>query len=163
MRGSTGRDGTGYVPDENNVQVRGHDGQQVTIRQDWPPRIEQIEARFGKLPDSVIFAWGDTIFVPGGAMLPPWLLEHELTHLDQQKDFGGVDPWWDRYLIDDGFRLEMELEAHQVEYKMFCRAHPDRNLRVQYLHSIASRLSDELYGSVITKGDAIKRIRGNIR
>lgn len=159
MRSATGRHGNGNVGNPDNLQVRGQDGTQVQIVHEWPPRIEEIEKRFGQLPDSVIFAWDDKIMVPGGRPIDPWLIDHELVHLGQQKDIGGVDVWWDKYLVDDEFRLDQELAAHVVEYRSFCRHERDRNRQAAYLNWIAGRLAHKMYGNIISRGDAMRRIR----
>lgn len=159
MRSKRKVNNAGHVGDTNNVQVRGPEGNQVEIVTEWPPRRAEIEGRFGKLPDSVIFAWGDKIMVPGGAPLQQWLVDHELVHLQQQKDIGGVDQWWDKYLVDDQFRLDQELEAHVVEYRSYCRAFRDRNEQARYLSLIGGRLANKMYGSIISKGEAMRRIR----
>ena len=160
MRGARKRHQTNPIGNADDLQVRGSIlPQGVEIVHEWPPRRAEIEERFGELPDGVIFAWGDKIMVPSGAHLWQWLVDHEAVHLRQQKEAGGVDPWWDRYLVDDEFRLEQELEAHVAEYRTFCLHERDRNERARYLNAIAGRLSSKMYGRLITRGQAMKRIR----
>ena len=122
----------------------------------FPPNIEEIRKVF-PLTGEEIFAYGNTIYNPSGITLSPELQAHEEVHAKQQ----AFDPrgWWDRYLIDPQFRLEQELEAHQVEYRTFCRNHKDRNLRNRYLMAIAKRLSGPVYGSIVSQKEARKLIR----
>lgn len=129
------------------------------IKQGFPPNIEAIIERFPvvrELP-GVIFAWDGIIFNPSGGHLEPWLVEHEKVHFKQQNR----DPegWWERYLKDTEFRLEQELEAHRVEYRVFCRHNKDRNQRARYLSMIAGRLAAPMYGNVISRAEAARRIR----
>lgn len=159
MRSPTGRHGNNPLADADDVQICGPDGDKVEIVQEWPPRINEIEQRFGELPDTVIFAWGNKIMVPSGNRLDQWLIDHELVHLRQQKDIGGVDVWWDKYLVDDEFRLDQELDAHIVEYKSFCRYVRDRNDQAKYLNWIGGRLANKMYGNIISRGEAMRRIR----
>ena len=125
---------------------------------DFPPNIELIRQHFA-LSGNEIFTYGDTVYNPTGEQLPPWLKAHEAVHIKQQQD---VDPgvWWDRYLRDPGFRLEMELPAHQVEYAIFYRHCSVRNVRRAYLKTMARRLSGPIYGHMIGYAEAMKKIRG---
>ena len=104
-----------------------------------------------------IFAYGDTIYNPLGGAMPIWIIEHEEVRRDQQRK--GVKQWWASYLEDDDFRFNMELEAHQVEYRCFCRHNKDRNDQAKYLFWIAKRLSSKMYGSMITLREAVSLIR----
>lgn len=42
------------------------------------------------------------------------LIAHEETHARQQKEFGWLK-WWAKYLLSREFRMEMEVEAYQVQ------------------------------------------------
>lgn len=121
-----------------------------------PPIIDAIRLAF-PLSGNEIFAWGDIIYNPSKTTIPPWLIAHEEVHQRQQGE--DVRGWWDRYLIDAEWRFTQELEAHQVEYRVFCVLNKDRNHRARYLNMISHRLSSKLYGNVITKYEAMKRIK----
>lgn len=127
------------------------------VEADFPPNIEEIRNVF-PLRGGEIFAWDGTIYNPGGGTLPQWLIDHELCHFAQQD--GDPEIWWDRYLVDEKFRYEQELEAHQEEYSSYCRHNKDRNMRIKYLQLIARRLSSPMYGSVVTYREAMKNIKG---
>lgn len=122
----------------------------------FPPNIESILEVF-PITGSEIFAYGDTIYNPSGASLTPALIAHEGVHSRQQGD--DVEGWWDRYLVDEKFRFQQELEAHQQEYKTFSHFHRDRNTRFHYLAAIAKRLAGKLYGSLVSAKDARKLIK----
>lgn len=123
---------------------------------DFPPNIKDIKNRF-TLTGRELFAWGDIIFNPSGSKVPKQLLAHEHVHSKQQGD--KIKAWWDRYLIDKEFRLSQELEAHQVEYYVFCKNEPNRNRRRIYLKIVAKKLSSRIYGKMITFGKAKELIR----
>jgi len=53
----------------------------------------------------------------------------------------------------------MELEAHQVEYAVYCDKHKDRNARARYLQAVGQRLSSPLYGSIVSLKVAKERIQ----
>lgn len=106
-----------------------------------------------------IFAYGDTIYNPSGCDVPPWLVAHEEVHSRQQEEYGSVEEWWDRYLIDAQFRLDMETEAHQKEYRVYCYHNKDRNDRVRYLTIVARKLAAPLYAYELALPDAKRRIK----
>ena len=122
-----------------------------------PPIIEKIKGRFPDLTGNEIFAYDNVIYNPSRGALPPWLIEHEKVHFKQQ----GNDPdgWWDRYLVDDEFRFAMELQAHRVEYRVFCKHHKDRNHRAMYLLALSRRLASDMYGNITTVRHARKMIK----
>lgn len=131
----------------------------MRIITDFPPNISDIADVF-PLRGGEVFAYGDAIYNPGGAPLPPWIVAHEQVHFVQQHDAGGAVAWWGRYLTDPKFRYEQELEAHRVEYKEFCSTtRATRNERRAYLKALARRLSSPMYGSVVTYAEARKAIK----
>ena len=129
----------------------------MIIINEYPPNIKQIKEAF-PLKGREIFAWGGTIYSPSGVDIPVWLIEHEKVHFKQQKHIGGPEAWWERYLVDTQFRFEQELEAHQVEYRAYCRQTKDRNMHIRYLLVIARRLASPMYGSVVDARGAMKAI-----
>ena len=122
----------------------------------YPPNIDAIRAQF-PITGQEIFAWAGIIYNPSGNPLPTWLVDHEKVHFKQQD--GNPEAWWDRYIIDEEFRLEQELEAHRVEYRSFCRQNKDRNSRARYLHQMANRLAAPMYGGIISRVEAVRRIK----
>jgi hypothetical protein len=122
---------------------------------DYPPIYDRIAKAF-PLRGREIFAFSDTIYNPGGYDIPLWLVAHEEVHQKQQGD--DAEGWWDRYLVDTEFRYEMEFEAHQQEYRSYCKHVKDRNARVKYLNLVAGKLAAPLYGSVVSVREAKRRI-----
>jgi hypothetical protein len=111
-----------------------------------PPNIADIEKVFGAVcrKPSVMFCYGDTIYAPGGIVVPPQLIAHEAIHSERQGDSPG--DWWHRYLHEIEFRYSEELLAHRAEYAAMLTS----PLRKRYLKAIAKRLSGPLYGHANT-------------
>jgi len=124
-----------------------------------PPNFETIQ-RFLPVVGKEIFAYGNIIYNPSGGQLPNYLIAHEEIHERQQG--GSPEGWWGRYLKDEEFRLQQELEAHRVEWRVFQQEVKDRNKRSIYLHWISRRLSHKMYGSLVTLSDAKKLIKERI-
>lgn len=126
----------------------------------YPPNYERIVAAFPavKYEKYAIFAYGDAIYNPSGAYLPPEKLAHEHVHALQQLEVG-IDWWWETYCIDRMFRLKEEIPAHRIDYKVFCENVSDRNERARYLHWLAGSLSGGLYGNLLTLEEAKKEIK----
>ncbi len=110
-----------------------------------------------ELTGNEIWCYGNTIHNPSGGMLPYAKIAHERTHRDQQGD--DIDGWWELYLEDSDFRLQQELEAHIVEYRVFCLRQRNSKLRQAYLEDIGERLSSGTYGSMIPKGPAMYMVK----
>ena len=130
----------------------------MKIVKEFPPNIEAIRAKF-PLKGSEIFCWGDIIYSPSTDRLPTWLIMHESVHTRQQKEIGGTEIWWERYLKDTKFRFEQELEAHQVEYRSFCELARERVRRRIYLKIVARKLASPMYGRMVTFEKAKKLIK----
>ena len=128
----------------------------MQIKVDWPPNIKQIEQVF-PIKKGVIFTWGQCIYNPDDIVIGRPLMAHESVHMVQQNSQPQI--WWDRYLVDKDFRFKQELEAHQSEYREFCRLSRGREKRVKFLFLIAVRLQSPLYGSMCTIAEARKSIK----
>ena len=129
----------------------------MKIVKEFPPIYDKIKEKF-TLSGREIFAWGNIIYNPGEGELGPELIAHEKIHKKQQGN--DIEGWWEKYLADDNFRFKQELEAHQMEYKEFCKLNKDRNIRHRYLVYLGGRLSSPVYGSMVSQMEAIKSIRG---
>jgi hypothetical protein len=132
------------------------------IRYEEPPNTEAIRARFPNLGPGTVFAYGNVIYVPGGAPrvgrlhvpagaeLPHHLVVHEEVHFDQQDAKGGPESWWNHYLLDDAFRLEQEVEAYRAQLA----AVPDRAERRRVTAKVVKDLAGPMYGRIVTKEQA---------
>ena len=105
--------------------------------------------------DSTFWTYGDTIYNPGGRVLPDHIIAHEKTHMRQQETCeGGKDAWWKEYLANPRFRLEQEAEAYAAQYRFFCEQVRDRNARALILDRICTSFSGPLYQLALTKQQA---------
>ena len=129
----------------------------VTILAELPPNIDQIRKAF-RLSGREIFAWDGVIYAPASRGLPPHLIEHEKIHFRQQREVGGPQAWWNRYVEDPRWRLEQEMEATIVEYRVYSTTH-GRKQRRAFLDVLAKRLSSPMYGGMITTKAAKARIK----
>lgn len=122
-----------------------------------PPNFEAIAHRFPSAwRESVVFAYGEQIFVPSGKPMAPQFVIHEKIHCARQQEMG-VEAWWQQYLDDDQFMYDEELLAHAGEYRYICM-NAARKARRAYLQIIAKRLSSPLYGRPVSKAKAERDI-----
>lgn len=127
---------------------------------DYPPMFNQIRIAF---PDAVkpgvVFAWGDTLYNPSNGKVPRELMAHEEIHAERQgKTESDIIDWWNRYLVDPGFRLDEELPAHQAEYRAYCKRHGSG--REKFLGHVAARLASPLYGGLVNFREAKNLVMG---
>ncbi len=118
------------------------------VRNQYPPNFKEIvkvipQAR----KPGVIFAYGDKIYAPPGAVLPltPHLEAHEAVHGERQRAIG-VDEWWRLYLTNIRFRYNEELLAHRAEYLSMIKGAQNPIYIKGALKMVATRLSSSLYG-----------------
>lgn len=122
-----------------------------------PPRIyEACKEKFGADFENTVFTHGETIH--SKYPIPQHLVEHERKHASQQCIYGIV-AWWDRYLEDDQFRFEQELEAYQEQYKWIKKNIKNRNDAFNLLRSLAKDLSGPLYGNLCSYQSALTKIK----
>ena len=127
----------------------------MDIRYENPPFINEVNEIF-RLPEGVIFTFGDIIFNPSHAPIDGALMKHEELHSQQQ----GADPqrWWKRYLKDKDFRLSQEAAAYQIQYRELKKIVKDRNKLHTYLIILSKDLSGEMYGNAMTFQEAYEAI-----
>lgn len=131
----------------------------MQIIQDFPPNYSDITAAFPfvKKVRNVIFTYGDVIYNPYGGKIPQQTIEHEQVHAKRQARMG-KEQWWQQYLSDEKFRLAEELHAYRKEYKVLCRIEKDRVHRLKHVDFMATNLSSQLYGSLLSKEEAVRKI-----
>lgn len=132
---------------------------QIPIRYERPPFWDRILALAPEAEKGdVIFAFGTVIYRPNiCAGLSPPLMAHETVHCDRQMLYpGGVNAWWERYLIDPQFRLDEEVPAHKAELAALWQKVKSPSMRAHWLSRLAARLSGKLYGNLITVAEAKK-------
>lgn len=127
-----------------------------------PPNLyESLRAAFGPSVDfnkGTVFTYGQTIY---SKIMPDTpLLEHERVHVVQQMTFpGGPDSWWHEYIRDPDFRLSQEVEAYHIQYTTAASMTKDRNRLFKYLHSLATALSSDMYGGLLSTNEAMNAIK----
>ena len=130
-----------------------------------PPNFEMIAKAF---PDvrtrkGVVYTYGGIIFNPDDGPIDEPLALHESMHSLQQEAMGekekGPDRWWKKFIADPKFRKEQELEAFAVQYRRYCELQLNRDRRAGYLIRLAENFSSPVYGSIVSKQEAIKLIR----
>ena len=130
----------------------------MKIKSRFPPNIEKIVEKFGKLPRNVVFTYGNILYAPllNVRQIPKDLLVHEKTHMKQQ----GNDPegWWEQYLNDDVFRLRQELEAYKNQCRFFKQNCKIKSKIPEFLERIARDFSSEIYGNIISFDSALKEV-----
>ncbi len=132
----------------------------MNFSKEYPPNYEKLKARFPALEKNtrVVFTYGDTIYAPHAGQLDPNLIAHEETHYWQQVEMG-AEAWWNRYLSDDLFRFEQEVQAYRAQYRHL-QEHSPRDYRRKVLKQLSKDLSSEIYGNLISRARAEEFIRG---
>ena len=115
------------------------------------PLLKKYQEVF-KITPNTIFAYDHKIYTNN--QLPKHLLVHEITHHEQQ-DHYGLDEWVTRYLYDDKFRLNMEIDAYRNQLKSI----KDRNFRAKIWMESARNLSSSLYGNIVNYKEAMRLIK----
>lgn len=134
----------------------------MNIIYDYPPNYKKIADTFNiKDNEGVIFTYGNDLYVPDGEriLIDKPLIKHEKVHARQQKKIG-IGLWWERFLEDADFRFTQELEAYREQYRAM--AGLTLQQRLGYLDHIASDLSGEMYGNLMTKDEAVAAITEGI-
>lgn len=123
---------------------------------DTPPNWDDIVAHFPHATrKGVFFAYGGTIYSPSRVLPTSDIVVHERVHFRQQ----GNDPeaWWDEYILDPAFRLEMEVEAYRAQLS-FIRVAYGREQRRKAERNIVKALCSPLYGNLIDPDTARERL-----
>jgi len=131
----------------------------LKVKTKYPPNFDRIKERFGPLPHSVVFTYGDILYVPSGNRIPKDLKVHEKVHTEQQGD--DPEAWWERYLEDDAFRLEQELEAYKKQFNFYKNNCKIKKQIPLFLDEITRVLSGPVYGNIISFDKAKKLIGGD--
>ena len=111
-------------------------------------------------PAYTVFTYADTLYNPERLIIPEHLLYHETTHATQQGwEEESAAKWWDRYLVDQYFRVEQEVQAYGNQYHHICQYVKDRNQQAKILMDLARVLSGPTYGNVIHQVEAAQIIK----
>lgn len=118
-------------------------GNKVVIKpQSEFPLLQEYKKLFN-ISEYTIFAYDQVIY--SNYPVSKDLIIHEKTHHKQQDRYG-LKEWVNKYLTNNNFRLEMEIEA----YKNQLQSVKDRNIRYKLKIECAKDLSSDTYGNIIT-------------
>lgn len=126
------------------------------IINEYPPNIVAIEEHFDLTGRTVYFTYGDAIYNPSGTHIAPDYVFHEEVHMKQQRDIGGPEIWWDKYIKDPAFRIEQEVDAYGQQLRYIRRNNAKKVARE--LNHFAEVLSSALYGNMMTEEDARRQV-----
>jgi len=135
----------------------------VKISKKKPPKwiLDAVKEKWGvEWNDGIIFTYGDQISNSIGRMSAD-LLVHEMHHTIQQRnyaDFDGPDKWWKRYLEDDQFRYEQELECYRLQHKWLKEVNKNKQETWMFTRHYANCLSGPMYGNLVSFDEAIEAI-----
>jgi len=127
----------------------------MQINTQQPPEhiYKPCKEKFGiDFDRGTIFTVGEDIHIKNPDKLSQDLLAHELVHIIQQQEIG-ADNWWERYLEDDAFRLEQEIEAYGEQYR-YAQEKYNRQQRRLLLKEMSENLSGKMYGNLLSKEQA---------
>ena len=110
-----------------------------------PPNVAEIDKVFPLRGTGIIYAFGDKIYNPAGAKIPPFLFAHEGAHGDRQISIFGIDRWWRQYLDDADFRYHEEVIGHAAEFLSLSQGEYDRNRKARLMLGTAARLLAPFY------------------
>jgi len=123
-----------------------------------PPHYFILKLIFGFDWERNIATLGDTIYVKIKT-LPDHLVEHEKTHLKQQR-YSKLYAvwWWIKYIVSKKFRYGQELEAYRNQWKCFILRGRSSQEKSLFMNKIAGDLSGKLYGNIVPYNIAVKEI-----
>lgn len=120
------------------------------------PLLEEAKKKFDLDKDqlkTIVFTYGDTIY--SQQPLSYGLVAHEVVHVFQQTVMG-AKKWWTKYLKDEKFRMQQELEAYQIQYECYEKNKPGKGREM--IRHMAGDLSGSMYGDIVSFEDAVKLI-----
>jgi hypothetical protein len=122
-----------------------------------PEIYDLLKTNFGvNWNKGVIITYGDTIYCKWKVKEPK--LTHEKVHIKQQKEMG-VDEWWDKYLSDEQFRLQQELEAYKAEIEWIKENVKGFVLKDKMISKIIMDISSDMYGGIISFNKAKNKLK----
>lgn len=119
----------------------------------FPPNWMKLVQLFGARWGHTVVTYGDTCYCAG--KLTPDLEVHESVHARQQTN---PKEWWERYYVDEAFRVEQELEAYRAQFKFLKGLISDRNILFKQRDRLARDLAGPMYGKCISFQEAYNRI-----
>lgn len=100
----------------------------MEIIKSFPPNYEVLKSVFNP-PNDTLFCFKDKLYNPSGIDIPEDVLFHEEVHSKQQEKWD-ITEWWNKYIKDPKFRLEVELEAFALQYRLVKRVYPAKEAKM---------------------------------
>lgn len=123
----------------------------------FPPNINELKEHFD-IGYTVVFTYGDILYNPGNGFINKALLAHEETHSRQQQEMG-VEQWWRKYIDDQQFRIDQEVEAYHNQYLEYKKSNSYQKSEL-FVNNLARDLSSKLYGeNIIDFKTALNKIK----
>ena len=133
----------------------------IDISTKKPPRwlLGEVKKKWNiEWESSIIFTYNGVISSSLGKITED-LLVHESHHIVQQKECGGSKKWFKRYLEDDKFRYEQELECYRLQYQWLEKHVKNKSEKFRFLKHYAKSLSGSMYGNLTTFFEAMSDIK----
>jgi hypothetical protein len=116
-----------------------------------PPIFKRCQEAFGvEWGKGLVITYGDTVYCDREIPMDLWA--HELTHVKQQLSMG-AEKWWDKYFVDNEFRIRQESEAYVNQVNWLKKNVKDRNKLFKLIVEIRKQLSGPMYGNAISYED----------
>ena len=133
---------------------------EIKISNEEPPIYKSVCKFLGYKDVQAFFTYGDTLYNPAKLPIPNDIKVHEKVHMRRQQ-IGDMTPelWWGKWLRDEKFRINEEAVAYGSQFRALKKTHKDRNHQCRILHDLARSLSGDLYGNVISHGEAMLLIK----
>jgi len=105
-------------------------------------------------------AWitfGRTIWSPG--TFEQDVIQHELVHVGQQRNWKRAIIWWIKYIRDKKFRYSQELPAYQAQFDFLKTRYKDRNVQSRIKLDIAGIMSGKMYNGMVGIDQALRDLK----
>ena len=132
----------------------------MKIVKGFPPNKNEIERILGIFKDSV-YCWGEVLYAPDlseGEELSEDILAHERVHQKQQENYASSEVWWAKYLYNEEFRKEQEVDAFREQYQ-FVKEKTTNKIAKLCLFDLADNLRNPMYGLSLSHQEAEYLIR----
>lgn len=134
----------------------------MEIKNEYPPNWEKIKSVFPVESAEVVMVYDGVLYNPFKLQLRDDIVHHEEIHAKQQENFkakgGTMDQWWEKYVADPKWRVEVEAAAYGKQVK-FIRQRQGEARAAMAIQSFSKFLSGPVYGEAIDKMTAFEKIR----
>lgn len=122
----------------------------IKVSHEIPPIFARCHEVFGVEWGHVVITYGDTVYAK--YPLTEDIVVHEATHVRQQAGIG-VEAWWEKYFMNEEFRLNQEVEAYRNQVQFIRKTVKDRNQAFTQCHKLWQDM-ERMYGGMCTYREA---------